>query len=170
MKEIADIDKKAINRPVAELPRTAERDYRCYYQPIEFGGYGGTYGEWQRPIEDACRPGSRCFGEYVYGDELLALRKHESDSCRSVRRLHRVRNVAGMQLVRKLHKLKRFFAGFGQRLGGEGAGDNLKVSLGAFYLRQRRSAQTSQPVGACHLSVNKQGDDLVSLDGEVEIQ
>jgi hypothetical protein len=34
-----------------------------------------------------------------------------------------------MQLVRKLHKLKRFFAGFGQRLGGEGAGDNLKVSL-----------------------------------------
>jgi ribonucleoside-diphosphate reductase alpha chain len=26
MKEIADIDKKAINRPVAELPRTAERE------------------------------------------------------------------------------------------------------------------------------------------------
>ena len=26
MKEIADIDKRAINRPVAELPRTAERE------------------------------------------------------------------------------------------------------------------------------------------------
>ena len=75
-----------------------------------------------------------------------------------------------MQLVRKLHKLKRFFTGFGQCLGGEGAGDNLKVSLALSICAKAGVHKLPEPVGDCHLSVNKQGDDLVSLDGEVEIQ
>ncbi len=34
-----------------------------------------------------------------------------------------------MQLVRILHKRERFFAAYGQCLGGEGAGDDREVSL-----------------------------------------
>ena len=136
MKEIADIDKKAINRPVAELPRTAEREIiDVITNRSNSEGTARSVSEWKRLIEDACRPGSRGVGKYVYRDELLALRQHESDSCRSVRRLHRVRHVAGVQLARRYHELNRATStGYGRCLGGEGAGDNPWGFSGAFNL------------------------------------
>ena len=59
MKEIADIEKKAINRPVAELPRTAEKEIiDVITSRSNSEGTPGSCHEWNGLIKDSCREGS----------------------------------------------------------------------------------------------------------------
>ena len=56
MKEIADIDKKAINRPVAELPRTAEKEIiDVITNRSNSEGTAESCREWKRRYQNACR-------------------------------------------------------------------------------------------------------------------
>ncbi len=72
LKEIAEMEKKAVNRPVADLPRTAEKeliDVITNHSPSEGNPRmlaNGLY---------PCRPGKSSAREYVYGYYLLALRQ-----------------------------------------------------------------------------------------------
>ena len=95
MKEIPEMEKKAINRPVPDLPRTAEKeliDVVTNHMPNEgtphVASNGHTHAE---RVQEA-------LGQHVHGYHLLALRKQQSDSRGRLRRLHRMRHEPGMQL------------------------------------------------------------------------
>ena len=95
MKEIPEMEKKAINRPVADLPRTAEKeliDVITNHAPNEGTPHVGE----QRPHpRRACAGSAR---EHVHGCPLLALRQRQSGARGRLRCLHRMRHEPGMQL------------------------------------------------------------------------
>ena len=95
MKEIPEMEKKAINRPVSDLPRTAEKeliDVITSHAPNE----GESARREQRPHPRRSRAGSA--RQHVHGHHLLALRQQQSGARRRLRRLHRMRHEPGLQL------------------------------------------------------------------------
>ncbi len=83
LKEIAEMEKKAINRPVAELPRRPKRIIDVITSHPRRGTRSITTGYTLRG------PSERSAGQHVHGYRLLALWEQQSDSCRRLRRLHR---------------------------------------------------------------------------------
>ena len=93
LKEIADMEKKAVNRPVSDLSRTGDKeliDVITNHAPNEGNPSGLTNGRThaERVIGRA--------GQHVHGHHLLPLREQQSDPGRGLRRLHRVRHEPGL--------------------------------------------------------------------------
>ena len=119
MKEIAEIEKKAVNRPVPDLPRTGEKeviDVITGHAPNEGSPARGG----QRPHPRRPRPGSA--RQHVHGHHLLALRQQQGDPRRRLRCLHRVRHQPGVRVIndRESHRLTRSWS---RRLSGRRGGD-----------------------------------------------
>ncbi len=99
LKEIPDIEKKALNRPVTDLARTGEKeviDVITVIPPItETVERLARKRQWLAII----RPGNGSARQYLHGHHLFRLRQRQSHSRRRVRRLHRMRDKPGMQLT-----------------------------------------------------------------------
>ena len=91
MKELAEIDKKAINRPVAELPRETPGIIDIDHAQKRQRRVNRTSHR-QQPTPSGCRR----LGQYVHGHHLLELRFEQSHPRRRVRLLHRVRHQPGL--------------------------------------------------------------------------
>ena len=95
MKELAEMEKKAVNRPVSDLSRTGDKeliDVITNHAPNEGNPSGLTNG---RTHAERVTGGP---GQHVHGHHLLTLRKQQSDPRRRLRRLHRVRHEPRLQL------------------------------------------------------------------------
>ena len=102
MKEIPEMEKKAVNRPVSDLPRTARegidrRDHEPYAERRH-----SSRGE-QRPhaTPNGCRKRS---GNMFMDITCSALRQRQSDPRRRLRCLHRMRHEPGLQLNRRFRQ------------------------------------------------------------------
>ena len=93
LKEIADMEKKAVNRPVSDLSRTGDKeliDVVTNHAPNE--GSPSVARQWSHPRGTRHR-GAR---QHVHGHHLLALREQQGDSCRRLRSLYGMRDESGM--------------------------------------------------------------------------
>ena len=93
MKEIPEMEKKSVNRPVADLERTAEKEILDVITN-HISNDGGPTDSNQRPHPR--RPRRHRFRRHVHGHHLLPLRQRKSDPRRRVRRVHGMRDEPGM--------------------------------------------------------------------------
>ncbi len=95
MKEIPEMEKKALNRPVSDLPRTAEKeliDVITNHAPNEGNPHVASNGHTHAErVQEA-------LGNMFMDITLLALRQRQSGARRRLRCLHGVRHEPGMQL------------------------------------------------------------------------